>query len=76
VSIDLGTPALAVDSLDELAVADSSLTPAIQTATNDQRGSIADLLQNIPLPRIGGLTLTETSVTGGQGYVVVKTTLK
>jgi len=33
-------------------------------------------LQNIPLPKVGGLTLTETSVTGGGGYVLVKTTLK
>jgi len=75
-AIELGTPAIALDSLDDVPVADSGLAPAIQTTTNDQRGSITDLLKNIPLPKVGGLTLADPSVTGGRGYVLVKTTLK
>ncbi len=75
-SIDLGTPAIAIDPLDDVPVADSGLVPAIRTTTDDQRGSIKDLLQHIPLPKVGGLTLTDTSVAGGGGYVLVKTTLK
>lgn len=103
IAIDLGTPAIAIDSMeatgamggagmagaagaagaagvaDDAAAAsviDSGLVSAIQAATNDQRGSIADLLKNIPLPKVGGLTLTETSVAGSRGYVIVKTKLK
>jgi hypothetical protein len=75
-SIDLGTPAIAIDSLDDVPVADSGFAPAIQETTDEQRGSIKDLLKNIPLPKVGGLTLTDTSVAGGSGYVLVKTTLK
>jgi hypothetical protein len=75
-AIDLGTPAIAIDSLDDVPVADSGLAPAIQMTTNDQRGSIKDMLQHIPLPKVGGLTLSNTSVAGGSGYVLVETTLK
>jgi len=75
-AIELGTPAIAIDSLDDVPVANSGLAPAIHATTADQRGSIKDLLKNIPLPKVGGLTLTDTSVTGGSGYVLVKTTLK
>lgn len=75
-AIELGTPALAIDSLDDAPVADSDLAPAIHETTADQRGSIKDLLKHIPLPKVGGLTLTDTSVAGGGGYVLVKTTLK
>jgi hypothetical protein len=75
-AIELGTPAIAIDSLDDTPAADSGLAPAIQATTAEQRGSIKDLLKNIPLPKVGGLTLTDTSVTGGNGYVLVTTTLK
>lgn len=75
-AIELGTPSIAIDSLDDAPVADSGFAPAVQTTTNAQRGSITDLLQSIPLPKVGGLTLTDTSVAGGRGYVLVKTTLK
>jgi hypothetical protein len=75
-AIELGTPAIAIDSLDDVPVADSGFAPAIQATTIEQRGSIKDLLKNIPLPKVGGLSLTDTSITGGSGYVIVKTTLK
>jgi hypothetical protein len=75
-AIELGTPAIAIDSLDDVPVADSGFAPAIQATTADQRGSIKDLLQNIPLPKVAGLSLTDASVAGGNGYVLVRTKLK
>jgi hypothetical protein len=75
-AIDLGTPSIALDSLDDAPDTAASLAPAIQTTTNDQKGSILDMLQNIPLPKVAGFTLSNTQVTGGSGYVLVKTTLK
>lgn len=75
-AIELGTPAIAIDSLDDVPAADSGLVPAVHRTTAEQRGSIKDMLKNIPLPKVGGLALTDTSVAGGSGYVLVKTTLK
>ena len=72
-AIELDTPAIAIDTLDDGAQVSSH---AVQSATENQRGSISDLLQSIPMPKVGGLTLTDTTVGGGNGYVLVTTTLK
>ena len=44
--------------------------------SSDQKGSIAETLKSIPLPKLGGITLSDVSVNGANGYVVVKTNLK
>jgi hypothetical protein len=37
---------------------------------------MGDLLKNIPLPKLGGITLSDVSVNGANGYVLAKTKLK
>jgi hypothetical protein len=79
VAIELGTPAIAIDELDDLGppmTPDTEFATVIELGTNDQKGSIADVLKSIPLPKLGGITLSDVSVTGANGYVLVKTTLK
>jgi hypothetical protein len=83
ISIDLGVPAIAFDSLDDettqamtFAGGDDDFKAAAQVGANDQRGSILDLLKNVPLPKVGGLTLSDASITGASGFVTVKATLK
>ncbi len=84
VQIVLGEPAIALDPLSDSttdsasAMADGSVdfqTPA-GMGTKSQLTSITSLLQAIPLPKILGLQLTNTSVTGEGGYVTVQTTLQ
>jgi hypothetical protein len=79
ISIDLGTPAIAIDMLDsnlEPGDLGDAPTTAAGSGTSSQIGSITQLLQNIPLPQVAGLTLTDTSVTGDSGYLMIKTTLQ
>ena len=80
VAVDLGTPAIAIDAIDDLTgmtmPPESDFAQTITIGTNSQKGTMADLLKSIPLPKLGGITLSDVSVTGGAGYVLVKTTLE
>ena len=80
IAIDLGTPAIAIDALDDLTgmtmPPESEFAQTITLATSAQKGSIADTLKSIPLPKLGGITLSDVSVNGANGYVLVKTNLK
>ena len=80
VAIDLGTPSIAIDVLDDLTgitmPPESEFARTITLSTNAQKGSIAETLKSIPLPKLGGITLSDVSVNGANGYVVVKTNLK
>lgn len=76
VSIDLGTPAIAIDNLDDLTgltmPPDSEFARTITLGADAQKGSITGVLQNIPLPKLGGITLSDASVGGGDGYVLAR----
>ena len=74
VSINLGTPSVAIDVLGDAGPSD--FVKAANDGTGNQVGSIGQLLQNIPLPQVDGFKLTDTSVAGSNGYILVKTTLQ
>lgn len=74
ISINLGTPSIAIDTIAD--AGPSSFVEAAQDGTGTQVGSIGQLLQNIPLPQVAGFKLGDTSVTGSNGYVLIKTTLQ
>ncbi len=80
IAIDLGTPGIAIDMLDDLSgltlPPDSEFTRTITLATGDQKTPIASVLSNIPLPTLGGIALSDVSVTGANGYVLAKTKLE
>lgn len=80
VAIDLGTPSIAIDVLDDLSgitmPPESEFARTITLSTNAQKGSIAETLKSIPLPKLGGIALSDLSVNGANGYVLVKTNLK
>ncbi len=77
IAIDLGTPAIAIDNLDDLTgltmPPESEFARTITLAAGDQKGAIADVLKNIPLPKLGGITLSDVSVGGANGYVLATT---
>jgi hypothetical protein len=81
VAIDLGTPKIAIDAIDDptgMSIPPGSeMATTIELGATTQKGSIADMLKSIPLPKIavGGITLSDVSVSGANGYVVVKTKL-
>jgi hypothetical protein len=80
VQIDLGTPAVAIDPIAAPTGAEApdldGLGTVAHTGTTSQLGSITQLLQSIPLPKIAGLQLTNTSVTGDGGYIILQTSLQ
>ena len=80
VAIDLGTPDISVDVLGDVQnqtqLSDDDLSKAVQLGLGGQISSISALLKGIPLPQVAGLTLTNTSVSASDGYVMVKTTVQ
>jgi hypothetical protein len=79
IAIELGTPELAIDILEDhtsTVSADPDAGGAADMGTASQLGAITELLQNIPLPQLAGLTLADTSVSGADGYLLVRTTLQ
>jgi hypothetical protein len=80
VAIELGQPAIAIDDLDDLSgltmPPESEFAQTITLGTQSQAGSIQSMLGTIPLPSLGGIQLSDVSVDGGNGYVLVKTNLK
>lgn len=80
IAIDLGTPAIAIDTLDDLTgltmPPDSAFARTITLGAAGQQGSIAEVLKNIPLPKLGGITLSDASVGGDSGYVLARVKLQ
>lgn len=80
ISIDLGTPAVAIDNLDTssgIPIPDSSPQGrVIKLGAEGQKGTIAELLANIPLPKLAGVTLRDVAVSGGNGYVLATTRIE
>jgi hypothetical protein len=75
VALELGTPEIHVDLLDDIANAtgltDPGLAGASAAVLNAQIASISKLLVAIPLPVVAGLQMRNLSIGGGDGYVVV-----
>ncbi len=76
IAVDLGTPAIAIDTLDDLTgltmPPESDFARVITLGADAQKGSILGVLANIPLPRLGGITLSDASVGGESGYVLAR----
>ncbi len=80
VAIKLGTPTVDVDVLDDIAnetrFTNDDLSTAVKLDLDNQITSISALLGGIPLPAMAGLQMKDLSVTGADGYVMVKGSLQ
>ena len=80
VAIVLGTPNINVDVLPDVAnltrFTPEDLSTAVKLSLDSQITSISALLGGIPLPAMAGLQLKDLSVTGVEGYVMVKGALQ
>ncbi|HEX8107953.1 MAG TPA: hypothetical protein VF516_09515 [Kofleriaceae bacterium] len=75
VALQLGTPELHVDTLDDIPNTTGLSGPDLANATavglGAQIDAISKLLVAIPVPSIAGLTFRNLSLAGDEGYVVV-----
>ncbi|HEY6033590.1 MAG TPA: hypothetical protein VIV58_05000 [Kofleriaceae bacterium] len=80
VAIQLGKPNIYVDVLPDIAneshYSNEELANAVQIGLDNQIASITALLGGIPLPAMAGLQMKDLSVTGTDGYVMVKGALQ
>jgi hypothetical protein len=80
VAIQLGTPNINVDVLPDIAnetkFTNDDLSTAVELTLSSQIASITALLGGIPLPAIEGIQMKDLSVTGDDGYVMVKGSLQ
>ncbi len=80
VAIVLGTPNINVDVLPDVAnltrFTAEDLSTAVRLSLDSQITSIGALLGGIPLPAMAGLQMKDLSVTGAEGYVMVKGALQ
>ncbi|MEO6776079.1 MAG: hypothetical protein ABI467_24165 [Kofleriaceae bacterium] len=80
VAIQLGTPTIYVDVLPDIAnethYTNDDLATSVQLGLDNQIASITALLAGIPLPSMAGLQIKDLSVTGADGYVMVKGALQ
>jgi hypothetical protein len=80
VAIQLGTPNINVDVLPDISnetrFTDQDLSTAVELCLNNQIASVTALLGGIPLPAMAGLQMKDLSVTGTDGYVMVKGALQ
>jgi hypothetical protein len=75
VALQLGTPEIHVDTLDDIAnasgLADQDLESGVAASIAAQIDSITKLLVAIPLPAIAGLSLRNLAIGSDDGYVLV-----
>lgn len=80
VAVQLGTPEIHVDPLDDIANAtgldDSSLSNATTAVLGGQIDAISRLLVAIPIPSVAGLQIRDLSLGSDDGYVMVKGTFQ
>jgi hypothetical protein len=80
VALQLGTPEIHIDVLDDVANAtgftDDQLANATTVLLDGQIDSISQLLVSIPLPLIAGLNVNGLSIGSDHGYVTVKGQLR
>jgi hypothetical protein len=76
VSLQLGTPDIHINVLDDIAnvtgFSDTELANASATVLGAQIDSISKLLVAIPLPAIAGLQVSDLSIGSDSGYVMVQ----
>lgn len=76
VAIQLGTPTIEVDVLDDIAnesrFTNDDLSTAVRLSLDNQITTISALLGSIPMPQMAGLQMKDLSVTANDGYVMVK----
>jgi hypothetical protein len=76
VAVQLGTPDIHVDLLDDIenrsGLPDKSLSNATAAGLGAQLGAISKLLVAIPVPAIAGLQVRDLSIGSDNGYVMVK----
>ena len=76
VAIQLGTPSIEVDVLDDIAnesrFTNDDLSTAVKLSLDNQITTISALLGSIPMPQMAGLQMKDLSVTADDGYVMVK----
>ena len=76
VAVQLGTPDIHVDLLDDIAnttgLDDSALPKATAAMLDAQLGALEKLLVAIPLPAAFGLQVSDLSIGSDHGYVMVK----
>jgi hypothetical protein len=76
VAIQLGTPTIEVDVLDDIAndsrFTNDDLSKAVKLSLDNQITTISALLGSIPMPQMAGLQMKDLSVTADDGYVMVK----
>lgn len=75
VMLQLGTPEIRVDTLDDIAnatgVADDDLAQAVTASLTAELSTLTTLLGFIPLPAIAGLQVRDISIGSDDGYVMV-----
>lgn len=80
IAIQLGTPTIYVDVLDDIAnttgFSPDDLSSAVQLTLGSQIKTVSTLLGGIPLPMIEGIQMKDLSVVGADGYVMVKGALQ
>jgi len=80
VAIQLGKPTIEVDVLDDVQnkteFTNDDLSTAVKLSLDSQITTISALLGSIPLPQMAGLQMKDLSVTGSDGYVMVKGALQ
>ena len=80
VAVQLGTPEIHVDTLDDIAnttgLGDSSLSNATTAVLGGQIDAISKLLVAIPIPSVAGLQIRDLSLGSDDGYVMVKGTFQ
>jgi len=78
VAVQLGTPDIHVDLLDDIAnrsgLPDQSLSNATAAGLAAQLSAISKLLVAIPVPAVAGLQVRDLSIGSDNGYVMVKGT--
>jgi hypothetical protein len=80
VAIQLGTPTIEVDTLDDIpnqtAFTNDDLETAVKLTLDSQIASISALLGSIPIPAMMGLQMKDLSITSDDGYVMMKGALQ
>lgn len=80
VAIQLGTPTIEVDVLDDVQnkteFTNDDLSTAVKLSLDSQITTISALLGSIPLPQMAGLQMKDLSITSQSGYVMMKGTLQ
>jgi Glucodextranase, domain B len=77
IAIQLGTPTIDVDVVDDVVANQSRLTNAdlatgVKLSLDAQIRTVSALLGTIPMPQMAGLQMKDLSVTADSGYVMVK----